>query len=490
MNERAAKRLPPMMAALKAELEGGAFGDPTQARAVTAAAYAMHRRFETMLMEELRAACADRRGMGGMGGGGAPLTAASISRAAGLARLRLDMLYAADYAAAERLETAMAKTERLRWIGTGSREPLDLSSSSSSGGGGGGGSGGSSSSGSSSSSSSSSDDRGAGYGGNIADDPFSWPELTAALQQRAAGELQLRNLMGAAGVELSDARQQLRQELRQQGLDGSSIDAVRAEVALIRGAMSELAPGSAEAEALRAAPAAARAPLARFGAKVGDLQRRVAEASNALLYGHGATAAARDAYVVAYGCAKWTEEALAAVAGCSPLIEIGAGGGQWQRALRAPPHRADVLAFDNGAQQPVVPQMRGPVAPAEKGGGAEGAGEGAGGAEGAEGAGGTGGAGGGVRHGDESEVARHAGRTLFLCYPPPFSPMARECVRRYGGERLLYVGEGRHGANADGAFFDLLEEEWDVERVVELEPFPGNHERLFVLRRKKKQSGR
>ncbi|CAJ1403731.1 unnamed protein product [Effrenium voratum] len=46
-----------------------------------------------------------------------------------------------------------------------------------------------------------------------------------------------------------------------------------------------------------------------------------------------------------YGNVKWTEEAMSRIAGFSPLVEVGAGEGQWQAELRR--RGADVTAFDN-----------------------------------------------------------------------------------------------------------------------------------------------
>ena len=62
--------------------------------------------------------------------------------------------------------------------------------------------------------------------------------------------------------------------------------------------------------------------------------------------------------------------------------------------------------------------------------------------------------------------------------------MATLCLQQYRGKRLLYVGEGRGGVNAQPDFFDLLEAEWTVETTMPLEPFPECFERLFILKRK------
>ena len=49
----------------------------------------------------------------------------------------------------------------------------------------------------------------------------------------------------------------------------------------------------------------------------------------------------------------WTDDALDEIAKHSPLVEMGAGRGQWQRALTRE-RGADVLAFDNCSALPGV----------------------------------------------------------------------------------------------------------------------------------------
>lgn len=88
-----------------------------------------------------------------------------------------------------------------------------------------------------------------------------------------------------------------------------------------------------------------------------------------------------------------------------------------------------------------------------------------------------------VKHGNQSEIAKHPKRTLLLCYPPP-SPLAAACLELYKGKKLVYVGEGRGGCNANAKFFDVLQSDWEIEQEVKLKPFVGGLERLYVLRRK------
>lgn len=142
---------------------------------------------------------------------------------------------------------------------------------------------------------------------------------------------------------------------------------------------------------------------------------------------------------------------------------MGAGRGQWARALTEE-RGADVLAFDNfsalpGGRHPALDTTT--VAR--------------------------------VRRGDERALGSwrvrfaRPRRTLLVVYPQ--GDLLRRCVERYDGDVLLFVGEGRGGVNGgDDRVFDILEREWAVERVVRVRPFRGGHERLWVLRRRRKDA--
>ncbi len=88
-----------------------------------------------------------------------------------------------------------------------------------------------------------------------------------------------------------------------------------------------------------------------------------------------------------------------------------------------------------------------------------------------------------VRFGDEKKLAWYPQCTLLLVYPPETS-MALKCVQQYKGDYMLYVGEARGGVNANEAFFDELEKEFDCVKILDLDPFPRCYERLYLLRRK------
>ena len=239
--------------------------------------------------------------------------------------------------------------------------------------------------------------------------PFDYPELHAAIQQRQVTQQAVLRFVHAHQESLQDAHNAVAAASHSSWWTGGS---------QLRSAKRHLA----ELEA--------------------DIQRGIEH----LLF--GTDAGRHRQYLDRYGCTEWTEEALQTLTQWGPLLEIGAGRGQWARELRK--RNVDILAFDDMSNVP-LPEQRFVTK---------------------------------VLRGDHSEVPRHPDRTLFLCYPPP-GAMARQCLQLYQGRTLLYVGEGYRGVNADEHFFRMLDGAWDCAEAVELKPFPGGCERLWVLKRRK-----
>lgn len=213
-----------------------------------------------------------------------------------------------------------------------------------------------------------------------------------------------------------------------------------------------------------------------------------------------------------YGCTGYTEEIINYLLhnfASRGIIEVGAGNGQWARvlndlynkqtrengnAITSTPYksmREFVLAYDNFEQLPLSPMIyHKNTLPATKYFYSK------------------------VQKLSHVEAVRESrGRVLLLVYPPPGS-MAIETVREYldtscahyGGvqnDTVVYVGEGRGGANADDAFFDFFlscnknrkkddeddggheQECWVIEQVMNVHASPGGkgYEKLFVFRR-------
>jgi hypothetical protein len=238
--------------------------------------------------------------------------------------------------------------------------------------------------------------------------PFEWPELAAARQLREEREKQLRELRAKARNRVFLLEQRLRRK---------DIDQVE------------------------------------FGLELHKLKAQLNVEAQKLLFGVSATEAdLREQYLRSFGCCKWSEAAMAALVALSPLVELGAGNGQWAAELAR--RGADVLAFDDGSMPPIPPQRAPDMAAQAR-----------------------------VQAGDERVAAQHSDRTLLLVCPPP-TDMPLRCVRQYKGARLAYVGEGRGGAHGDAAFFDELERKWRVTAVIQVEPFKECHEKLFLLERR------
>ena len=74
--------------------------------------------------------------------------------------------------------------------------------------------------------------------------------------------------------------------------------------------------------------------------------------------------------------------------------------------------------------------------------------------------------------------------TLFICWPPDDSPMAYEYLNGYRGATFIYVGESKGGCCGTYQFFELLENQWQLERTVAIPQYPHIHDYLAVYKRK------
>ena len=87
------------------------------------------------------------------------------------------------------------------------------------------------------------------------------------------------------------------------------------------------------------------------------------------------------------------------------------------------------------------------------------------------------------------EQPLNQGRLLLLVFPSP-GPMSLDTLKAYVAtgdhhDTIVYVGEGREGANASNEFFDYLEEHhWILTKVLPVKSF-GNkgYEKMFLLTR-------
>ena len=227
----------------------------------------------------------------------------------------------------------------------------------------------------------------------------------------------------------------------------------------------------------------------------GDTQRinAVFAKISSIAYGVGVKPQDREDFLVKYGCTGWTDDIIKQIIELGKdrgVVEVGAGNGQWSKKIQDTYKElcasGDIVAnrtknfdfilpFDDMSELPLSPQVyHRHTAPARE-------------------------------HFAKVQKSSHVdalrnkwetrGRVLLLVYPPP-GPMAIESVQAYldvypeGNDTLVYVGEGRGGANANDAFFDYIcaDGSWAVENIMNVEGSPGGkgYEKCFVLRRIKK----
>lgn len=217
---------------------------------------------------------------------------------------------------------------------------------------------------------------------------------------------------------------------------------------------------------------------------------------NELVYGKGVTPQIREDFLAQYGCVghtpaiiKYLVDELAKDRG---IVEVGAGNGQWARAVNdyhnlqmkqnSPSGKAFefILAFDNMQHLPLSPKIyHERTVPAKQ------------------------------YFYDKVKLASHVdavkgfasrGRVLMLVYPSP-GEMASETVKAYmetsdQNDTVVYVGEGIGGANASEEFFNYFlgkigdsqdESEWVLLKVMEVKRSPGakGYEKVFVFQRRR-----
>ena len=224
---------------------------------------------------------------------------------------------------------------------------------------------------------------------------------------------------------------------------------------------------SARGEMARAQKLGDPAALERARARFATLAARAQAETAALTWGDVPDGQKRRSeFVEKYGCVGWTDAALAEIAKHAPIVEMGAGRGQWQRALAE--RGVDILAYDDRS---AVPGTNEPPHANDR----------------ASGRARRSSHWGVTRRGDETKLrsfwVRRAQRTLLVVYPE--GDLLVKCLENYDGPVVLFVGEGRGGVNGSAATFDYVEKRFDVENVVPVKPFGDGHEKLWVLRRKR-----
>jgi hypothetical protein len=146
-----------------------------------------------------------------------------------------------------------------------------------------------------------------------------------------------------------------------------------------------------------------------------------------------------------------SDSALAMLAGLGPLIEIGAGTGYWAYRLRC--IGVDIVAVDQAPTDGErANRYHAPTRPWTH-----------------------------VEKGDQTLLAGHADRGLFLCWPPLFSSLG-DCLTYYRGDTVAYIGDGGYRTvrldHLDEAFTKVA-----GAPVRALDPYPGCQPQLTIWKR-------
>jgi hypothetical protein len=87
-------------------------------------------------------------------------------------------------------------------------------------------------------------------------------------------------------------------------------------------------------------------------------------------------------------------------------------------------------------------------------------------------------------------TARHADRSLLLCWPPHDTSMAQDALDAYDGSTVIYIGEGPGGVTATPGFFAALARGFAVTTSVAIPRWHGYGDRLSVWSRAARRSAR
>ncbi|BDA49847.1 hypothetical protein COCOBI_14-4670 [Coccomyxa sp. Obi] len=161
--------------------------------------------------------------------------------------------------------------------------------------------------------------------------------------------------------------------------------------------------------------------------------------------------AGRECHLYAY--APYTREALDALTERAPLLEIGAGLGYWAAALRA--RGVQISALDSHPPgNNAVNTYHGRIPAFTKV----------------------------AQGGPRAAAAASEAHSLFLCYPPPASPMATDCLRSFRGRVVCVVGEWL-GDTGDESFAAALLSDWSLIRRVALPNWTDTAHELTIWQR-------
>lgn len=156
----------------------------------------------------------------------------------------------------------------------------------------------------------------------------------------------------------------------------------------------------------------------------------------------------RDKFVQQYAWAIPDEGAICQIASMGKIVEIGAGNGYWGSLV----HQVGGIIFCVDSQYPKNPW--GPVF---------------------------------VGDGPDYVTKEKLGfdpDCLFLCWPPYADLLAANCLKKFEGRNLVYVGELEGGCTADDEFHEIISKDWIILCAFDIPVWHGMRDRMFIMERK------
>lgn len=72
---------------------------------------------------------------------------------------------------------------------------------------------------------------------------------------------------------------------------------------------------------------------------------------------------------------------------------------------------------------------------------------------------------------------------LFMSWPPFNNPLAYESLKKFKGDKFIYIGEPKGGCTGDDAFFDLLYKSFKLVECIDIPSWPAIFDTLNLYKR-------
>lgn len=84
----------------------------------------------------------------------------------------------------------------------------------------------------------------------------------------------------------------------------------------------------------------------------------------------------------------------------------------------------------------------------------------------------------------EQAASTTSAQALMLVWPPYNTDMSELALDAFGGDCVVYVGEGNGGCTGTETFHDTLEARYNLARTLQLPQWDGLHDRVMLYTRK------